>query len=142
MAFTCTDNANVTLNLVNREKVMFMVDAPNGEDSVSKIRTSSNLKPKEVSGATSWSFSGTTTTVNVENHQSPHEITVFLSSNVISSSFLSASNVLIAFIPLFVLWVVINDIQEEVFGTGTIGKSVMLIIIISILAWIFRGWGY
>jgi len=142
MAFTCSNNANVTLNLVNREKVIYSVDAPNGEDSISKIKTSSSLKPREVLGATSWSFSGTTTTINIENHLSPHEVTIILGSNVISSSLFSASNILIGFLPLFVLWVVVNDVKEGMFGMGTAGKSVMLIIIISILAWIFRGWGY
>ena len=142
MAFTCSDNANVTLNLVNKDKVTFIVDAPTGQDSVSKIKTSSNLKPREVLGATSWSFTGTTTTVNIENHLSPREITILLGSNAISSSFFSASNILISLLPILVLWVWINDIQEGAFGMGTAGKSVMLIFIMSFLAWMVRGWGY
>jgi hypothetical protein len=44
--------------------------------------------------------------------------------------------------PLFVLLIALSDIKEGTFGAGTIGKSIMMIIVLGIMGWIIQGWGY
>lgn len=75
ISFTVSSNANMTIKKAELYELQFTVDAPTGNQSVSKVKLASARKVQSVTGATSWSQSSSVITINVL-HGSPADIII------------------------------------------------------------------
>jgi len=75
IGFQCSNNGNITILKTDEKEIQYIVNAPFGQTSTTRLRLSHLVKPSSVTGAFSWGHSGNIVTIRVL-HLSPANITI------------------------------------------------------------------
>lgn len=147
LGFDADSGVNLTVTSILSNRITYTVETLSGTPVQTYVhyRRSVGLypasAPNEVTGGT-WTYNQGTQVITVTTSGSPVTVTIEYYGATVSPPLFDAANILVALLPLMIIAVVISDVKEGVFGMGTAGKSLLLIVVITVLAWIIRGWGY
>jgi len=125
VGFDCSANATMTITSLEKHHVKYTVAAASGVTSTTKLSFPSNRKVSKVTGATSWTPSGSTVTVTVLHH-SPATITVYLTP--VSPQFNTIRTMWGSLFMLIVLVALFSGIQDILRG----GEGAVFILVLKL----------
>jgi len=106
-------NKNMTSSSYGGNVITFVISAPSGNTSTTKVYVGDKGKPTSVSGATSWSYNEATKILTITVvHSSPATITVDWTSRIVSY-FTEAATIILAFFTLEILFTVIYFVEFD-----------------------------
>jgi len=134
IGFDCSTGVTMTMQSLTRDQVRYTVAGTGTQYVYYRGR-----HPTTQLGAATMVYDDAT---GIATLTAPTGASVTIWYSQASTGLVDAQNIVILLLPLLVLAVAVNDFRNDMLGSGTVWRIVLMVAVFGFMAWLFASWGY